>query len=115
MSYPALGLEPINLPPDVEPGHALPEVFVRFESGVSLPEPERLGFKQGPVSDEVWEYVDGKRRDFGPMHQIGGFPCPIQNDDMELECQLASNGIYLGSGEGYTSDKAKALADGSPE
>jgi uncharacterized protein YwqG len=31
-------------------------------------------------------------------HQMGGYPLVIQNDAMELECQLASNGLSCGDG-----------------
>lgn len=44
-----------------------------------------------------------------PRHQIGGYPSPVQGDDMELECQLASHGVYCGSPEGYRSAAARQL------
>lgn len=34
-------------------------------------------------------------------HQMLGYPSPVQNADMEKECQLASNGVYVGTAEGY--------------
>jgi len=48
-----------------------------------------------------------------PCHQIGGFPSPVQGDTMELECQLASNGIYAGEPDAYTTPRAKALEAGA--
>lgn len=47
-------------------------------------------------------------------HRLLGFPQLIQNP-MELECQLASNGVYCGSSGGYQSTKAKELADGASD
>jgi uncharacterized protein YwqG len=42
-------------------------------------------------------------------HQILGHPRPVQGDGMELECQLATNGIYLGGPEGYQDPRRAAL------
>jgi hypothetical protein len=36
-----------------------------------------------------------------PAHHLGGYPDPIQGEDMELDCQLASNGLYCGDESGY--------------
>src|SRR5262249_36533721 len=47
-------------------------------------------------------------------HHLLRYPQLIQNP-MELECQLASNGVYCGNAEGYQSAQAKALADGASE
>jgi len=42
------------------------------------------------------------------VHRLLGHPDPIQGD-MQLECQLASNGIYVGDPAGYTDPRAAAL------
>lgn len=42
-----------------------------------------------------------------PAHQIGGFPQPIQGDEMQFEAQQASRGIYMGDGKAYQSAEAK--------
>ena len=47
-----------------------------------------------------------------PHHQVGGFPDPVQGDEMELECQLVSNGLYCGDSSGYSSPQAAALRAG---
>ena len=36
----------------------------------------------------------------GPAHQLLGWPTLIQNE-MELECQMVTNGIYMGNTSGY--------------
>lgn len=36
----------------------------------------------------------------GPAHQLLGWPTVIQNE-MELECQMVTNGIYMGDTSGY--------------
>lgn len=48
-----------------------------------------------------------------PRHQISGFPQPVQGDGMELECQLASNGLYCGDSTGYQDARATALKAGA--
>jgi uncharacterized protein YwqG len=48
----------------------------------------------------------------GASHRLFGHPSQIQGD-MELECQLASQGVNCGTPDGYTSAKAKALAPGA--
>jgi uncharacterized protein YwqG len=47
-----------------------------------------------------------------PAHHLLGHPQPIQGD-MELECQLASNGIYCGNASGYASPEAALLEAGA--
>jgi hypothetical protein len=31
-----------------------------------------------------------------PVHQIGGFPAPVQDNDMQFEVEQTFNGIYMG-------------------
>jgi uncharacterized protein YwqG len=50
----------------------------------------------------------------GPQHQVGGAADPIQNE-MELECQLAANGLYCGDSTGYKDPRAKALEAGAAD
>lgn len=50
-----------------------------------------------------------------PWHQVGGYPAAIQTSAMALECQLASNGVYLGGPEGYASPRRKALEAGTKD
>jgi uncharacterized protein YwqG len=48
-------------------------------------------------------------------HQVAGFPSAVQNDSMELECQLASSGLYCGDGSGYNDPRRKALEAGAKD
>ena len=50
-----------------------------------------------------------------PKHQMGGYPEPIQSAEMDLECQLVTNGLYLGDARGYSDPRAEALKDGAAE
>jgi uncharacterized protein YwqG len=47
-----------------------------------------------------------------PKHIIGGYPNPQQGDDMDLECQLVSHGIYCGDAQGYNKPEAIGLKNG---
>lgn len=114
----AAGPDPAeSRPPDPTP----PEFALQtigFRPHPSLPSEQRLQADTAPLDDSeadaVFEAVqagDGNER----LHQIGGWPRPIQNDDMELECQLASNGIDCGDPDAHRSDAAKRLAAGADE
>jgi uncharacterized protein YwqG len=48
-----------------------------------------------------------------PRHQVAGLPTPVQGDGMEMECQLASNGLYCGDESGFADPQAPALAPGA--
>lgn len=48
-----------------------------------------------------------------PKHQVSGFPSPVQGDQMELECQLVTNGLYCGNPSGYEDSRAEALKPGA--
>ena len=50
-----------------------------------------------------------------PEHQLFGYPAPVQGNDMDLECQLASNGIYCGNAEGYNCAQAQELEPGKAD
>lgn len=50
-----------------------------------------------------------------PKHQVGGFPSPVQGDGMELDCQLASNGLYCGNSSGYEDPRAAELEPGAAD
>lgn len=54
------------------------------------------------------------RDDKPPWHRMFGWPDLVQNP-MQLECQLASNGIYLGDGKGYRHPRAAELAPGAED
>jgi len=47
-----------------------------------------------------------------PYHQLLGHPTPVQSKDMDLECQLVSNGIYCGDESGYADARVSELQAG---
>jgi uncharacterized protein YwqG len=48
-------------------------------------------------------------------HHLGGYADPIQSADMDLECQLVSNGLYCGDETGYKHKRAKELGKARDE
>lgn len=48
------------------------------------------------------------------VHRLLGHPEPVQRE-MQLECQLASHGIYVGDPSGYRDPRAEALRPGAED
>ena len=68
-----------------------------------------------PIYEAYRELCEELTRNGGlTHHHLLGYPQLVQNP-MELECQLASNGVYCGNSEGYQSAQAKSLADGASD
>ena len=102
----ALGLDP-----------AFPEHFLRLEPIRSLPATERLDLPSEEISDEAFDCAEELKKapfDGEPQHQMGGYPNPVQSDSMELESQLASNGVYCG-GPGQDDPRVADLESGAGE
>jgi hypothetical protein len=58
------------------------------------------------------EHLQLDLADEPPRHRAFGWPEPVQNA-MQLECQLASNGIYVGGPEGYRDPRVRDLKAGA--
>lgn len=85
---------------------------------LSLPSTDRAAVEALGLNDtETDAYLELRDARFGgrPQHLIGGFPSPVQGDEMELECQLASHGIDVGGPSGYADPRAAALQPGASE
>ena len=88
-----------------------------FDPFLSLPDPSAKSVKNLLVEvgndehycDFVEKHVGG-----GPQHQILGWPHVIQNE-MELECQLVTNGVYTGDLRGYEDSRRKELEPGADD
>jgi uncharacterized protein YwqG len=67
----------------------------------------------GLSRDELFAYAQalGDGEDL-PVHRLLGDPQPIQGD-MQLECQLVSNGLYCGDPSGYSDPRADVLRHGA--
>jgi uncharacterized protein YwqG len=84
----------------------------------TLPIPAELRGNTAEMSEEDWEAADAEMdAAYGddPRHQVGGYPYPIQGAEMDLECQLVSNGLYCGDPSGYQDPRAEALKAGAAD
>ena len=112
---------PLSIPrrePNAPEAMEYPEQVVAMVPRQTLPTPERLNIDWFDMTDEELDELDSAELAFDPdypRHQIGGWPRPIQNDSMELECQLASNGIDCGDPNAYQTQAARDLAAGAAE
>ncbi|NLT55196.1 MAG: DUF1963 domain-containing protein [Actinomycetales bacterium] len=63
--------------------------------------------------DEQWcAYVELFDEPGATFHRMLGHPEPVQGE-MQLECQLVSNGLYCGNPSGYEGPRAEALREGA--
>jgi hypothetical protein len=93
----------------------LPHRNVRFRPVAVYASWERDAVQALALTEtELEEYFRIREVAFGgkPPHQVSGFPTPVQGDSMELECELASHGVYCGDAKGYESKEAAALKGG---
>jgi uncharacterized protein YwqG len=87
-----------------------PVAFHRIESP---PDAGRLPKSSIMDDDDSDTYCSLRDEVFAgmPHHQMFGFPSAVQNDAMEEECHLVTNGIYLGDAEGHKSPAAARLRE----
>jgi uncharacterized protein YwqG len=101
----------------MQPGadSTIPRRYVSFRQIDVIPSAESGFVESLKLTEPEWETIDvlsdiaygGKTK-----HQISGAPYPIQGNHMDLESQLASNGVYCGDSEGYKSEQALQLKEG---
>jgi len=105
---------PASSPPEAVPALThRPVTFLRIDSYPSWERPEVAALNLTDAESEL--LIEASDAVFGtaPHHQVGGFPDPVQSDEMELECQLVSHGLYCGDTSGYLSSRASELRDGA--
>lgn len=84
---------------------------VTFSKGLSLP-----GGENEEVADLIADEDSDRHYDLaaGGENQVLGYAGQIQGE-MEPECQLVTNGLYLGDSTGYTDPKAGKLKEGAKD
>jgi uncharacterized protein YwqG len=108
-------------PEDLDPDARLPRRAIRFEP-TSLPPPWELA----PLADDLPDVDEDALFDAleelreaeyasAPKHQMAGFADPVQGAEMELECQLVTNGLYCGDPSGFRDPRAEALKAGASD
>lgn len=111
-------LEPISAPAGLNKAYIYKEKYIKFSEILTYPDwqDDRIGKLNlnDAQSDEYMELCSSifKNR---PAHQLFGYPSPIQGNDMDLESQLVSNGLYCGDASGYNEPRAKELEPGRHE
>lgn len=80
---------------------------------LTLPTPDWLAeFGDAALADvaqsDAYEQVFEAVRGDASLHRLGGHCDPVQST-MELECELASNGLYCGDGSGYNDPRRAVL------
>jgi len=86
-----------------------------FGEGVTLPGCETPQIEELQLTDEERDaYYDSCANESAGGHHLLGHPQEIQGA-MQLECQLASNGINVGSSEGYGDPRARELEGGASD
>ncbi len=93
----------------------LPRHNIEFNLIQSFPSWERDVISSLDLTDEEFDLLTDIQTEIykeNPHHQIGGYPYPMQADQMERECQLVTNGLYCGDATGYDDPKAKELESG---
>ena len=68
----------------------------------------------GLSRDEQFAYAEALEDRGAVIHRLLGHPDPVQGD-MQLECQLASNGIDCGDAGGYRDPRVPALRPGAAD
>jgi uncharacterized protein YwqG len=116
-----------RLPPEDVPIHGrFRRKDMRFVPHLSYPSYERLVYhRDSRVAttendfNEITEELDAlepvEDSGSGQLHRLFGWPQPVQGDDMELEAQFASNGLYCGDAKAHLSPEAERLEPGAAD
>lgn len=91
-----------------------------FEPSLTLPGYEALGLELS--EDDAEKYFElleelggeSEEEESGPLHQLLGHAAEVQGE-MASECQLVSNGIYLGGDKPIDEARVKALEPGAAD
>lgn len=90
------------------------EQCLAFQPFMSYPDWQDNRVSALSLSDQQSDaYIERCGEPYGdaPAHQLFGYPAPIQNNDMEEECQLASHGVDCG---GRVPASAEQIAELKP-
>lgn len=85
---------------------------IRFSGVLNYPDVQDARIDALDLSDGQFdEYIDLCSSLYGeePAHHLLGYPEAIQGSDMDLECQLVSNGLYCGDASGYNDPRRREL------
>ncbi len=97
---PFKNLKPTPFPEDLPDFGQYDECAISFKSSISLPDaPENWGIKMSPA--DALKYARLQKQYSNCLyHKMLGYANPLQNA-MELDCQLVTNGIFIGNKNGF--------------
>jgi uncharacterized protein YwqG len=113
-----IDLKPLNAPAGSGKVYIYKEKHIKFSEILTYPDwqddrIDKLNLNDAQ-SDEFFELCSSIFEN-QPAHQLLGYPSPVQGNDMDLDSQLASNGLYCGDASGYNDPKTKKLESGRYE
>lgn len=87
--------------------------FLSYPPHARVAEPLALSEEERAALSDLHAAPFGR----GSRHQVGGYPSPARpdEDEMELECQLASNGVYCGDQKYLEDPRTEELRGGASE
>lgn len=99
-------LKRIDFPSDLQDYSCFKPCSVEIKSEISLPSNGHEVYEDfvDGEDDKFWEEVYNDEN----VNKLLGYSDNIQNE-MELECELVTNGLYCGDSTGYNDPKAKGL------
>lgn len=86
---------------------------VRFHAIKTLP--QYPGEIEDDEESDAYDELRSEAFEGLTPHYLLGHPRPVQGDDMELECQLAFNGINVGGPDGYKDPRRAGLEAGAKD
>jgi uncharacterized protein YwqG len=88
-------LVPATMPGGLEEQALFPKTNIRFRRIATLPTEERFMGRWDLSNEEFEALLSARGAPFReqPRHQMFGYPYPEQDDGMELQAQLISNGV----------------------
>ena len=104
------GLKRTNFPNDLSPDLILPEIRLSFEAKYNAPSYEEL-FNDSNIRlcDKYSEFIENSEYNTDDnTTKLLGYADVIQNE-MLLECELVTNGVYCGDNTGYKTPLRKEL------
>ncbi|MFD2907413.1 YwqG family protein [Flavobacterium ardleyense] len=95
-----------EFPENLEEDGKFKSCELKFESEISLPSCDSEIYER--LKEEEMDLIFEEILNEETVNKLLGHPDIIQNE-MELECELVTNGIYCGDASGYNNPKAKEL------
>jgi uncharacterized protein YwqG len=97
---PFRNLGPATFPEDLPDYGQFDECAITFKSSLSLPDaPENWGVSLSQAETQKYIQLQNQYQE-SLYHKMLGYANPLQNS-MELDCQLVTNGIFIGNTSGF--------------